>query len=102
MHNFFRYPYYRGNTHTSTNIQPTIPKPPPSPVFPPKPPQKHPIPPPKPPQKNSQKNKFDFDCFKHDTCKSLKEVECFLNNFSDFLRYAKLVKLLKGNNHCKK
>ena len=61
---------------------------------------------PSPPQKtNGQKRpkkKFDFKCFKADTCKSLNDVEFFLNNFSDFIRYAKLVKLLKGNNNCKK
>ena len=81
MRNFNRYSCYRNN----------IP-PHPLPLVPPKPPiPQPPVPPPKP----SKPNKFDFDCFKNDTCKSLKEVECFLNNFSDFWKYIKLINLLK-------
>jgi len=46
--------------------------------------------PPKPPKK-----KFDFKCFKNDTCKSLNDVECFLNDFTHTLKYIKLIYLLK-------
>ena len=51
-----------------------------------------PIPPPspKPPQK-----KFDFKTLKKDTCTSLNDVECFLNNFCSTLKYIKLINLLK-------
>ena len=42
-----------------------------------------------------EKKKFDFKCFKKDTCSSLNDVECFLNNFSTFLKYIKLINLLK-------
>lgn len=62
--------------------------------LPPQLPQKPPLP--KTPPPKIKKKKFDFKCLKSDTCKSLNEVEYFLNNFSDFLRYAKIVKLLKG------
>jgi len=51
------------------------------------PPPKHP---PKPPKK-----KLDFKCLKKDTCKSLNDVECFLNDFSHTWKYIKLIKLLK-------
>ena len=82
MRNFYRNSYYRNNI-------------PPHPLPPPVPP-KPPIPPPPPkPCKPQKPNNFDFDCFKNDTCKSLKEVECFLNNFSDFWKYIKLINLLK-------
>ena len=37
-------------------------------------------PPPSPPKpKKPPKKKFDFKCFKNDTCKSLNDVEYFLN-----------------------
>ena len=65
------------------------PLPPPPPVVPSPPPPKSPKPP-KPPKK-----KLDFKCIKKDTCKSLNDVECFLNNFSHTLKYIKLIKLLK-------
>lgn len=54
-------------------------------------------PPPLPPdkKKNPQKKKFDFISLKKNTCNSLNEVECFLNNFSDFFKYAKIIKFLK-------
>ena len=55
-----------------------------------------PTPPPPPSKKkNPPKKKFDFISFKKNTCNSLNEVECFLNNFSEFFRYAKIIKLLK-------
>ena len=54
-----------------------------TPVFPPSRP-------PKPPKK-----KLDFKCLKKDTCKSLNDVECFLNDFSHTWKYIKLIKLLK-------
>ena len=58
--------------------------PPPAPIV--SPPSK----PPKPPKK-----KFDFKTFKKDTCTSLNDVECFLNDFSHTWKYIKLIKLLK-------
>lgn len=45
--------------------------------------------------KKSEKKKFDFKCFKNNTCKSLDEVEQFLCNFSLFIKYLKLYNLLK-------
>ena len=65
MNNFNNYPYYRAA---------------------PPPPSK--IPPPK-------KKKIDFICLKKNACTSLGDVEHFLCNFNDFLRYVKLYKLLK-------
>ena len=50
------------------------------------------IPPPPPPK---PKKKLDFKCLKKDTCKSLNDVEYFLNNFSHTLKYIKLINLLK-------
>ena len=47
-------------------------------------------PPPKPPKK-----KLDFKTLKKDTCTSLNDVECFLNNFSNTWTYIKLINLLK-------
>ena len=61
------------------------------PPAPPTPPKPIPKPPPKPPPKK----KFNFKSLKKNTCNSLNEVECFLNNFSDFLKYCKIIKLLK-------
>lgn len=54
-------------------------------------------PPPLPPDKKKKppKKKFDFISLKKNTCNSLNEVECFLNNFSDFFKYAKIIKFLK-------
>lgn len=45
--------------------------------------------------KKPKKNKFNFKKCKDNTLCSLNEVECFLNNFSDFCRYVKLYKILK-------
>ena len=47
----------------------------------------------KPP--NPPKKKFDFKSLKNDTCSSLNDVECFLNNFCTILKYIKLINLLK-------
>ena len=58
----------------------------------------HPRPPPcKPPKKKNlpPKKKFNFKSLKKDTCTSLNDVECFLNNFSSFIKYLKLINLLK-------
>jgi len=53
-------------------------------------------PPPKPPKTTKHpKKKLDFKCIKKDTCKSLNDVEYFLNNFSHTLKYIKLINLLK-------
>lgn len=86
MNNFYRYPYYRGSLpHTppvGQNAKPPAPQKPP----PPRPPK----PKPKPPKK-----KFDFKSFKKNTCTSLNDVECFLNNFSNTWKYIRLIKLLK-------
>lgn len=60
--------------------------PPPAPIASPPKPAK----PPQPPKK-----KLDFKCLKKDTCKSLNDVEYFLNNFSHTLKYIKLINLLK-------
>ena len=46
--------------------------------------------PPPPPQK-----KIDFKKLKKNTCNSLNEVECFLNNFQKFTNCIKLYKILK-------
>ena len=62
---------------------PSISKPPPPPCRPPK-------------RKNlPPKKKFNFKSLKKDTCTSLNDVECFLNNFSNFIKYVKLINLLK-------
>ena len=64
---------------------------PPAPIVP-----KPPHPAPKPPQKpKPPKKKFNFKSFKKDTCTSLNDVECFLNNFCNTLKYIKLINLLK-------
>ena len=47
------------------------------------------------PKKPPPKKKFDFKLIKKNTCTSLNEIECFLNNFTDFLKYIKIIKLLK-------
>lgn len=64
------------------------PLPPPQHIMPP--PPQNPPKPHKPPKK-----KLDFKCLKKDTCKSLNDVEYFLNNFSHTLKYIKLINLLK-------
>ena len=47
-----------------------------------------------PPPKNHPK-KIDFKKLKNNTCNSLNEVECFLNNLHRFTNYIKLYKILK-------
>lgn len=56
-----------------------------------------PKPPCHPPKKKGPppKKKFNFKSLKKDTCTSLNDVECFLNKFSDFLRYVRIINLLK-------
>jgi len=55
-----------------------------------------PLPPgPPPPPVKPPKKKLDFKCLKKDTCKSLNDVEYFLNNFCNTLKYIKLINLLK-------
>ena len=55
-----------------------------------------PLPPPKPPApRKTPKKKIDFKTLKKDTCTSLNDIECFLNNFSHTLKYIKLINLLK-------
>ena len=54
-----------------------------------------PLPPATPPPPKPPKKKFDFKSFKKDTCTSLNDVECFLNNFTSTLKYIKLINLLK-------
>ena len=96
MPNFYKNNYYIAkknpqimyqNTRTShvsqqhpTNIT-NIPPPPPC-----KTPKKKKAPP---------KKKFNFKSLKKDTCTSLNDVECFLNKFSNFIKYVKLINLLK-------
>ncbi len=50
--------------------------------------------PPSPSQQPPQK-KFDFKSLKKDTCTSLNDVECFLDRFTNTLKYIKLINLLK-------
>lgn len=50
---------------------------------------------PKPPPPKPPKKKFDFKSFKKDTCTSLNDVECFLNNFTHTWKYIRLINLLK-------
>ena len=50
---------------------------------------------PLPPPKKPPKKKIDFKSLKKDTCTSLNDVECFLNNFSHTLKYIKLINILK-------
>ena len=72
------YNYYRNNNPPPTSVS-----------CPPQPcilPQKKKIPP---------KKKYNFKSLKKDTCKSLNDVECFLNKFSDFVKYIKIIHLLK-------
>lgn len=78
MNNFYNYPYYN---YRCNNPLPPPPKPPP------------PKPPPKPGPK--KKKKFDFKALKKDTCKSLNDVEHFLCNFNNFVKYIELYKILK-------
>ena len=68
------------------------PPPPPKPLPPPKP-----VPPPKPPKPKPKppKKKLNFKTLKKDTCASLNDVECFLNDFSHTWKYIRLLKLLK-------
>lgn len=51
--------------------------------------------PPHPNNPEKKKNKIDFKTLKNNTCNSLNEVECFLNNFHQFKKYIKLYKILK-------
>lgn len=69
-------------------------KPPCTPPKPPPPPPKRPKPPKAGPQK-PKKKKVDFKQLKNNTCKSLNEVEYFLNNFQKFTNCIKLYKILK-------
>ena len=60
------------------------------------PPPPHPAPQtPQKSKKNPPKKKLNFKTLKKNTCTSLNDVECFLNNFTDSLKYYKLIKLLK-------
>lgn len=121
MQNFFGY-YPQKNScfqNISSKSQPNLSPPPQSKTPPPCPPHTPPpsldvhcnknLNPPSPsafktsppPRKQIQrkkfpkKKKFDFKCIKNDACSSLNDVECFLNNFSNFIKYIKLINLLK-------
>ena len=95
------YPYqYNRSGRPSQPPTPVVVKPPPKPpkpVPPPKPPAPRPqkSPPPRPPKQKTPKKKFDFKSFQKNTCTSLNDVECFLNNFSSTWKYIRLIKLLK-------
>ena len=55
-------------------------------------------PPPKPPNPKKKKNphkKFDFIAIKKNNCNSLNDVEYFLNNFINFIKYIKIYYLFK-------
>lgn len=86
MNYYYRYPYYRGNPPPSASIH--HPAPPPQRPLPPKPA-------PKPNPKKPAKKKFCFKSLKNDTCSSLNDIEHFLCDFSTFIKYVKLYKLLK-------
>ncbi len=45
--------------------------------------------------KNNKKKKLNFIDIKNNTCHSLYEIECFLNNFNSFIQYIKLFKFIK-------
>lgn len=76
------YNYYKNYPLNYSNYRTPTPKPP----IPP---------PPKPNNKKPPKKKFNFKTLKKDTCNSLNDVECFLNNFTSNLKYYRLIKLLK-------
>lgn len=44
---------------------------------------------------NQKNKKLNFKQIKINTCNSLNEVECFLNDFHRFCNYIKLYKILK-------
>lgn len=46
-------------------------------------------------EESPRKNKFDFAKYKNNTKQSLKDVECFLNDCTRFVKCIKLYKLLK-------
>ena len=46
-------------------------------------------------EETPRKNKFDFKKCKNNTINSLKDIECFLNDCSRFVKCIKLYKLLK-------
>ena len=45
--------------------------------------------------KDHKNKKFNIFYIKDNTCKSLKQVEYFLNNFNSFIKYIKLYKIIK-------
>lgn len=45
--------------------------------------------------KGDKKKKADFKTMKNNTVKSLNEVEYFLGNFGEFIKYAKIFKYFK-------
>lgn len=108
MTNFYKnyhYPNYRPQrnySYNNTNIQHNNQYKNTPPIFPsrnastPNIP-KSPLPPCKPPKKKGPppKKKLTFKSIKKNTCTSLNDVECFLNNFSNFIKYVKLIHLLK-------
>lgn len=46
-------------------------------------------------EKTPRKKEFNFKKYKDNTCQSLKDIECFLNDFNRFVKYIKLYKILK-------
>ena len=83
---YLPYQYYHSEKHLT----------PPKPIIPPLPPpaaSRISCQPPHNPK--PQKKKIDFKSLKKDTCTSLNDVECFLNNFCNTLKYIKLINLLK-------
>lgn len=46
-------------------------------------------------ERGEKKSNFDFKTKKENTLRSLKEVECFLNDFKRISKHIKLYKLLK-------
>ena len=46
-------------------------------------------------ENRGEKKKPNFKTMKKNTVKSLNDVEYFLNNFGNFVKYVKLYKLLK-------
>ena len=82
--------FFANNENENRYLEQKCPPPPP-----PKPPCPPPKPPPKPGPKKPKKKNVDFKTLKKNTCKSLNEVEYFLNNFQRFTNCIKLYKILK-------
>lgn len=101
MTNFYKnyhYPHYRPQrnySYNNTNIQHNNQYKNTPPIFPSRNASTPDVPKSPPPPCKPPKKKFTFKSIKKNTCTSLNDVECFLNNFSNFIKYVKLIHLLK-------